>query len=300
MFTAEGLIPKKVDTAQVELRVRHREVKMSEDHLAESPVMEPEALHDARALAILDVRGEEDYLSQRFAGAARVPIERWEAAAKTPETGLDNAAFWRDEIGALGIDGTRRVAIYDDGRLTEAARVWFILQYFGARAAIVNGGWPALRAAYARHIANGPAPVPTPARFEPGFAEPRVGLVSRDGLKSGLGGETRIWDARSAAEYEGRDLRKNSRGGHIPGAALLSHGALLDRNGRLGSAADLKAAIAQAGFEPGQSLVTHCDGGGRAALAAIAALEAGYKNVSAYYLSFADWAKDESCPIDRS
>lgn len=47
-------------------------------------------------------------------------------------------------------------------------------------------------------------------------------------------------------------------------------------------------------------VVTHCDGGGRAALAALAAVNAGQKNVSAYYLSFSDWAKDESCSIVRS
>jgi thiosulfate/3-mercaptopyruvate sulfurtransferase len=43
--------------------------------------------------------------------------------------------------------------------------------------------------------------------------------------------------------------------------------------------------------------VTHCDGGGRAALTAVAAaVRAGFASVSAYYLSFSDWAKDESCP----
>ncbi|WP_436297474.1 hypothetical protein [Variovorax sp. LjRoot175] len=47
-------------------------------------------------------------------------------------------------------------------------------------------------------------------------------------------------------------------------------------------------------------MVTHCDGGGRAALAAWAALNAGQQDVSAYYLSFSDWAKDESCTIVRS
>jgi thiosulfate/3-mercaptopyruvate sulfurtransferase len=51
------------------------------------------------------------------------------------------------------------------------------------------------------------------------------------------------------------------------------------------------------GLRESQPLVTHCEGGGRAALAAIAALEAGIKPVSVYYLSFADWARDESCPV---
>jgi len=35
--------------------------------------------------------------------------------------------------------------VIDDGRMTEAVRVWFILQYFGAEASILNGGWPAIR-----------------------------------------------------------------------------------------------------------------------------------------------------------
>ncbi|GEP12482.1 hypothetical protein MMMDOFMJ_4390 [Methylobacterium gnaphalii] len=52
-----------------------------------------------------------------------------------------------------------------------------------------------------------------------------------------------------------------------------------------------------AGFVPGQRLVTHCDGGGRAALAALAAVQAGFTQLNAYYLSFADWAKDESCAL---
>jgi thiosulfate/3-mercaptopyruvate sulfurtransferase len=28
--------------------------------------------------------------------------------------------------------------------MTNAARVWFILQYYGLKAVIVNGGWPML------------------------------------------------------------------------------------------------------------------------------------------------------------
>jgi thiosulfate/3-mercaptopyruvate sulfurtransferase len=30
--------------------------------------------------------------------------------------------------------------------MTEAARVWFILQHFGVPAAVLDGGWPALAA----------------------------------------------------------------------------------------------------------------------------------------------------------
>jgi thiosulfate/3-mercaptopyruvate sulfurtransferase len=45
--------------------------------------------------------------------------------------------------------------------------------------------------------------------------------------------------------------------------------------------------------------VTHCEGGGRAALGAAAAVRAGFDDVRVYYLSFGDWVRDESCPIVR-
>jgi thiosulfate/3-mercaptopyruvate sulfurtransferase len=34
-------------------------------------------------------------------------------------------------------------------------------------------------------------------------------------------------------------------------------------------------------------------------VAGLAVVQAGFSNVDAYYLSFSDWAKDESCPVVR-
>ena len=50
---------------------------------------------------------------------------------------------------------------------------------------------------------------------------------------------------------------------------------------------------------PGRPIVTHCEGGGRAALGAAAAVRAGFDDVRVYYLSFGDWIRDESCPVVR-
>ncbi|WP_245499478.1 rhodanese-like domain-containing protein [Mesorhizobium sp. M1A.F.Ca.ET.072.01.1.1] len=79
------------------------------------------------------------------------------------------------------------------------------------------------------------------------------------------------------------DLRRNARGGHLPGARLLPHASLLD-DGRLKPTAELPRLLSDAGLRSGEHVVTHCDGGGRAALAAIAAVRAGYDDVRAYYL----------------
>ena len=93
-------------------------------------------------------------------------------------------------------------------------------------------------------------------------------------------------------------MRQRTRGGHLPGARHLSHVDLLD-NGVVRSAPVLRAMLEQVGFGPGDHIVTHCEGGGRAALGAAAAVRAGFDDVRVYYLSFADWVRDESCPIVR-
>lgn len=67
-----------------------------------------------------------------------------EAAAKASETSFENAAYWERVIAALDVDGQALAVVYDDGPMTEAPRVWFRLQYFGAKALILNGGWPAV------------------------------------------------------------------------------------------------------------------------------------------------------------
>lgn len=111
-----------------------------------------------------------------------------------------------------------------------------------------------------------------------------------------LKGNVRIFDARTPSEFSGTDLRNNARGGHLPSARLLPRANLLD-NSLVRPASALRQMLSDVGFQPGDHIVTHCDGGGRAALAAIAAVRAGYTDVRAYYLSFSNWAKDESCAI---
>lgn len=260
------------------------------------PVIDAAALPSLGSLRLLDVREVGAFEAGHRQKATRVPIEVWEAAAKVGETSFGNLTYWEDAISGLGVDGQVPAVVCDDGRMTEAARVWFILQYFGAAAFILNGGWPAVEGKdnlLSTAIAPSGA---TTFQARPGSGV--VGLVDRRAMQGELGSDVQIFDARTGGEFAGDDLRRNARGGHLPGARSLPHASLLER-GQLKSPVDLRDLLARAGFRPGGHVVTHCDGGGRAALAAAAAARAGYDDVRAYYLSFADWAKDESCPIVR-
>ncbi|SCB40269.1 sulfurtransferase [Rhizobium hainanense] len=261
------------------------------------PVIELSALLTFDPFRLLDARAPVAFNANHPPSAVPVPIEAWELAARADETSFENVDYWEEAISALGIDGKAAVVVYDDGRMTEAARVWFILQYFGVKAFILNGGWPAIDGSDNWSGLALPFDGPAPFAARPGSGS--VGLVDRQLLKAELGANIRVFDARTPAEFAGDDLRRNARGGHLPGARLLPHSILL-ASSRLKPARELRALLTTAGFQPGDHIVTHCDGGGRAALAAVAAARAGYDDVRAYYLSFADWAKDESCSIVKT
>lgn len=221
-------------------------------------------------------------------GMIRVPINDWIERAKETQSGLDDLACWQREINALGVGPDAVSVVLDDGHMTEAARVWFILQYFGLPVVVLNGGLAALDW----------TPQQAPRRTEPLTLRPgsgKVGLKDRLSLRAELE-QIQVFDARSAAEFRGEDLKGNARGGHLPGAAHLPHDALLDGT-HLRPVAELAEMLDVAGLDGSRPIVSHCNGGGRAALAALAAVLAGRDDVHVYYLSFADWAADESCSI---
>jgi thiosulfate/3-mercaptopyruvate sulfurtransferase len=258
------------------------------------PFVDVAALTSLGPIQYFDARDQTIFDADHAPGAVNVPVEEWDKAAKAADIGFFKTAYWDEALRSLGVDPSATAVAYDDGRMTNAARVWFFLQYFGLKSVILNGGWPALSSATGLPTAAKPSA--SGFRAVPGAGS--VGLVDREILKRQLGGEAHIFDSRTRAEFTGEDMRNRTRGGHLPGARHLSHADLLE-NGVVRPAPVLRAMMERVGFGPGDHIVTHCEGGGRAALAAAAAVRAGYEDVRVYYLSFADWARDESCPIIR-
>lgn len=253
-------------------------------------------------VVVLDVRTPEEYADGHWPNAIQISYQQWESLSKSSQSGLTHVQSWHERIGALGIDADDTVLIYDNGKMTQAARIWFVLQHFGvARAAVVNGGFTLIEAS----VADGTASLsmnpttPDPVQFVPSADQSgRIANMDRFEVRAAIErGEVQILDARSTDEYLGIDLRKNDRGGHLPTAKNIPHTRLLDEQGRLRPNDELAELLHEAGFLKGRPVITHCDGGGRAALAALAAARAGYGPVINYYLSFGDWAKDTTCSI---
>ena len=258
------------------------------------PFVDVADLRSLGALRYLDVRDRVAFEAGHAAGALRVPLDEWDAVAKAADAGFAKTSYWDGALGALGLDPGVTAVVYDSGGTTNAARVWFILQYYGLKAVILNGGWPVLAAA----TGLPPAAAASSGSFRAVPGSGPVGLVDRVSLRDQLDGRAHVFDTRTHAEFTGEDARNRARSGHLPGARHLSHADLLD-NGVVRPAPVLRAMLERAGFGAGDHIVTHCEGGGRAALGAAAAVRAGFDDVRVYYLSFGDWVRDESCPVVR-
>jgi 3-mercaptopyruvate sulfurtransferase SseA len=110
------------------------------------PLLAAADLASDPACLVLDLRPRADYLRAHWPGSTHLDLQRWEALLRSPEGDLQQAAHWHHEIGAQGIDGRRQVVVLDDGRSTDAARAWFILQRHGVSVQVLEGGWPAVQA----------------------------------------------------------------------------------------------------------------------------------------------------------
>ncbi len=249
-------------------------------------------------LVILDARPRAQFEAGRLPGARWVDLAAWTKLSRAPGSGLYDLDGWRQRIAALGITANDAVLVYDGGEMVEAARLWFMLRHAGvARVALVDGGFPVLPK---ERLERGAAESPMPCEF----AAPRefvapVRLVDKAVLRDAPTEQIQILDARTAGEYTGVDARGNSRTGRLPGAVNLPHARLLDERGRLQSVENTRKLLAQAGLNLERPIATYCQSGGRAALAAFAAARAGARDVRNYYMSFAEWAADERCPLEH-
>jgi thiosulfate/3-mercaptopyruvate sulfurtransferase len=261
--------------------------------MANDPIVDATALSGLGPVRYLDARDQGAFDAGAAPNATRVASDTWDTAAKAAGVGFHDLAHWEREIAGLGLDDTMLAAVFDNGGMTNAARVWFMLQHYGARAVIINGGWPAMQSL------SLPAGLPaTTKSFRARENAGAVGLVERTTLRDQLDGQAHVFDTRTPKEYSGEDQRKNPRGGHLPGARNLSHSELMT-NGVVHSGPALRTMLEGVGFQSSDRIVTHCEGGGRAALAAAAAVRAGFGDVRVYYHSFSDWSRDDSCPVVR-
>jgi thiosulfate/3-mercaptopyruvate sulfurtransferase len=273
-------------------------VLMSLDELAAE-------LNDPR-LVLLHVGRAEDYPAEHIPGARHVDLEQI-AAPEDHEGGttlsleMPEPDALTEVLEGLGIgDESRVVVYYADNWVTPATRVVLTLDWIGLgdRTSLLDGGMQRWKEAGHPVTSDPPGPAPD-VHLSPRVQESLI--VSAEWVRDHLDdGAFRIVDARAPVHYDGIQAtnlhREPVRKGHIPGAASIPFNQLYDDQLRLLPADRLRQIFAEAGVEPGQTVVGYCHLGQFATAMLFAARTLGHP-VRLYDGSFQEWGSREELPV---
>lgn len=196
----------------------------------------------------------------------------------------------RAAFEAVGVGDGSRVILYGDPM--SAARAWMTLDYLGLghRAAVLDGGMPAWRAA------NRPLATAEPAitRGTLTLRPQAERVVSGDWVRARLDQpRVSLVDARPEHEYTGADGGHGGQhsAGHVPGAHNLYWERLMvsRQDPRFRSPAELRALFEGAGVATGDTVVAYCFIGMRASVAYFVSRLLGYET-RLYDGSWVDWS----------
>lgn len=253
------------------------------------------AVHAADAnVRIVDMR-QRGYDEGHVAGAVYLsPVAIRDA--KNPPTFLPSPTTFADMMQRLGISDSTRVVVYDERGGIYAARLWWILNYFGhTNVALMNGGWIKWTAEQKPTASAVPAPArgtftPRPQPRWVATAADVVASIDKPGIK--------ILDARTTEEIAGIDLRNIRRGGFVPSSIPVYWEDLLDPRTKIfKSADDLKQIYESHGIRPSDDVIAYCQVGMRAAVDLFALHLVGYDKLRNYYGAWEEWGNRDDLPI---
>src|SRR5262245_11253137 len=170
----------------------------------------------ARQFVIIDARSKDKYNKGHVPDAVWVDHEEWN---KTFYKSQD-VKEWAKRIGELGIGNKSKVVVYDDALSKDAARIWWILRYFGQKdARLLNGGFQAWEEA--KLPLSYDKSTPEAVKYTIDAPETKLLATQADVLNILKEKRIQIIDARSEKEHCGDEKLKNKRAGAIPGAMNL-------------------------------------------------------------------------------
>jgi thiosulfate/3-mercaptopyruvate sulfurtransferase len=268
-------------------------------------------LGSAEPPALLDVRwrlggppGIHSYLAGHLPGACFVDLDV--ALAGRPGSGaggrhpLPEPGVFEAAMRAAGLRQGQLAVAYDEGDATIAARLWWLLRYFGHdRSAVLDGGLAAWATAGLPVTAEVPDPERGSFTAGPGGGMP----VLDDAGAARIARSGFLLDARVADRYRGDVEPVDPVAGHIPGAISAPARGNVTRDGLFLSRAELARRFGGLGLplpselapEAGEvPLIGAYCGSGVNAAQEVLALELAGLRAALYVGSWSAWSADPS------
>ncbi|MBI2855322.1 MAG: sulfurtransferase [Chloroflexi bacterium] len=211
-------------------------------------------LHDPK-LRVVDTGPNSRYADSHVPGAINIPHNYIKDA--NDSTHVMPPGQFADIMGRLGISDDTHVIAYDDNDSLHAARLWWVLDYYGhSHCSVLDGGWVKWLAE-GRPVSTEVPAFSASAPFTP-VPNPDV-FCSIDHLKGCVGNEgTIVWDVRSWEEHTGENPRSNKRAGHVPGAVHMEWRDVIDpETHTFRPIEEIRPMLLGAGITPDKEVITH-------------------------------------------
>ena len=250
---------------------------------------------DSANQVIIDARSAADYAASHIKNAVNLtPGSFDKGGAGIDSTDLKSPADIAAMLGAAGISNGTRIVVYAKDVDANAGRVFWMLEYLGAKDVhVLDGGFD-------KWLSDGRATVttataPTAATFTPvpdgsKLATKAEVLAHYADASTAATATYAIVDSREAADYATK---------HITNAKNILTTAFLNADNTVKSYADLKAVLDGNGIAAGKTVITHCYVGYRSGQEYLIFRLMGF-NVSNYDGSWTEWSADATLPAAAS
>jgi thiosulfate/3-mercaptopyruvate sulfurtransferase len=277
------------------------EVLITTEHLAAN-LHNPEwTIVDCRFDLMKPDWGYDDYQQGHILGAVYAHLDNDLADRITPHSGrhpLPSPEKFCTTLENLGISNSTQVVVYDTSGGGYAARLWWMLKYFGHDAvALLDGGyakWAEENRPISKGIDSKPHGIISLS------LRPEMVLSTEQIVR--LVGDPSICmiDARAAVRYRGEQEPIDPVAGHIPGALNRFHVTNLSPKGVFLPPSELKSQFAALlkGASAAQAVV-YCGSGVTSCHHIIAMALAGLELPRLYAGSWSEWIRDPSRPIAK-
>lgn len=251
---------------------------------------------DDPAIRIVDMRPR-GFAEGHIPGAVWLDNNAIRIAGRSPNF-LPTPAEFEQLMGRLGISNQTRVIAYDERGGIYAARLWWILNHYGhSNVALLDGGWVKWTADGRATNATTPAVPAASFTVKPGT----VKVASLDDVKQAINrAGTKLIDARTQAEIDGKDLRNIKRGGYIESSIPVYWEDMLDPTSKtFKSGAEIQLLYRSKGIQTSDNIITYCQVGMRAShdLFTLALIGHDLTKLTNYYGSWDEWGNRDDTPI---
>ena len=222
----------------------------------------------------------------------------WIRNPKAPPTFLPTPQEFEALMSKLGISNNTRVIAYDERGGIYAARLWWILNYYGhSNVALLDGGWVKWNAE--QRPTNSAAPTIAAATFtvKPGT----VKVATADQVKAAINNpKAKLIDARTQGEIDGKDFRNIKRGGFIESSVPVYWEDTLDPVTKaFKPAAEIARLYGDKGITASDDVTVYCQVGMRAShdLFTLALIGHDLTKLANYYGAWEEWGNRDDTPI---